>query len=122
MNNLKQVIGLKEYSEDTVYFISYAKLPSEIPAANMHKVVGLGLIINRKTGIIEDSSCTLLTEEAKDFLKQLLVGYKLHENGIEPLIEKIKDRYHGLAQKAICVALKGTYERYLAWKEENSIK
>lgn len=116
------MINLKEYSDDTVYFISYAKLPGEIPAGNLHKVVGLGLIINKETGIIEDSSCTLLTEEAKDFLKQILIGYNLHENGIEPLVEKVKRRYHGLAQKAICVALKGTYERYLAWKEENRIK
>lgn len=115
-------MDLKAYSEDTVYFISYAKLPTEIPAANMHKVVGLGLIIHKETGVIEDSSCTLLTEEAKDFLKQILVGYNLHENGIEPLVEKVKRRYHGLAQKAICVALKGTFERYLAWQEENMIK
>ena len=110
---------MKQYSTDTVYFISYAKLPGEIPAGNMHKTVGVGMIINWKTGIIEDSSCTLLTEEAKAFIKQILVGYNLHEHGIDPLIEQIKFRFHGQSQKAICVAIKGTYDRYMTWKSEN---
>ncbi|QZY55513.1 DUF3870 domain-containing protein [Crassaminicella profunda] len=109
---------MKEYSTNTVYFISYAKLPMEISAANMHKVVGVGLIINEDTGIIEDTSCTLITEEARKFIKQVIVGYNVHENGIEPLIEKIKKRFHGSSQKAICVAIKGTYEKYMIWKNE----
>ena len=109
---------MKDYGDNTVYFISYAKLPSDIPTANMHKVVGVGLIIDRDTGIIVDSSCTLITEEAKNFLKQVLVNHNLHRDGIEPLVDKVKQRFHGLAQKAICVALKGTCERYLAWKME----
>ncbi len=108
-----------KYGNNTLYFISYAKLPSDMPAANLHKVVGVGLIINKDTGIIEDSSCTLITDEAKSFLKQLIVNYNLHEKGIEPLIEEVKQRYHGLSQKALCVAIKGSYERYLAWRYGN---
>ncbi|MFZ5968882.1 MAG: DUF3870 domain-containing protein [Bacillota bacterium] len=113
---------MKKYSEASVYFISYAKLPSEISAANMHKVVGVGLVINPINGIIEDSSCTLITEEAKEFIKQIIVGHNLHTEGIEPLIEKIKHRFHGLSQKAICVAVKGSYERYVTWKHEQTSK
>jgi len=113
---------MKAYDENTVYFISYAKLPSEISAANMHKVVGVGMIINKDTGIIEDCSCTLITDEAKYFLKQILVNHNLHRDGVDSLIEEVKQRYHGLAQKALCVAIKGTYERYMVWRSENSIK
>lgn len=112
---------MKTYSEDTVYFISYAKLPGEMPAANLHKVVGVGLIIHKDTGIIEDSSCTLITEEARAFLKQILVGHNLHTEGIDGLIEKVKYRFHGLSQKAICVALKATYDRYMTWRSEMNI-
>lgn len=111
--------SMKTYSENTVYFISYAKLPTEISAANMHKVVGVGMIINTDTGVIEDTSCTLITEEARNFLKQVLIGYNLHENGIDPLVERVKYRFHGSAQKAICVAMKGTYEKYMTWRSEN---
>lgn len=108
---------MNTYSEESVYFISYAKLPSDIPAAHMHKVVGLGMIINSETEIIEDVSCTLLTQEAKNFLKTILVGYNLKENGIDKMIDIIKNRYHGMAQKALCVAAKATYLKYIEWKK-----
>ncbi|RKD23584.1 protein of unknown function [Caminicella sporogenes DSM 14501] len=111
----------KVYGDDTVYFISYAKLPNSIAAAKLLDVVGVGLVINKKTGIIEDISCTLITEEAKLFLKDVMVGYNLHENGLDKLIDIIQNRFHGLSQKAICVAVKAAVERYEAWLKETSI-
>ncbi len=113
---------MKKYSDETVYFISYAKLPSEISAANLHKVVGVGLVINYKTGIIEDSSCTLITDEARGFLKQLLVSHNIHEEGVDGMINAVKSRYHGLAEKAICVSLKSSYERYMIWRSDHNMK
>jgi len=112
----------KIYNDDTVYFISYSKLPSTISAAKLVNVVGVGLVINFKTGIIEDTSCTLITDEAKRFLKDIIVGHNLHEEGLDKLIEKIQRRFHGLSQKAICVAVKAAAERYETWKNENNIE
>lgn len=110
----------KLYSDDTVYFISYAKLPSTISAAKLLEVVGVGLVINVKTGVIEDTSCTLITDEAKRFLKEIIVGHNIHkEEGIDKLIDEVQNRFHGLSQKAICVAIKATIERYETWKIEN---
>lgn len=109
---------MKIYSKDTVYFISYAKLPTEISAAHVHKVVGVGMFINKETGIVEDASCTLITPEAISFIKQIIVGHNLHEEGVEPIIEEIKQRFQGASQKALCVASKGTYEKYIMWKKE----
>ncbi|MCT4592761.1 MAG: DUF3870 domain-containing protein [Anaeromicrobium sp.] len=110
---------MDQYSSNSVYFISYAKLPTDISAAHVHKVVGLGMIINPDTQIIEDVSCTLLTQEAKSFLKTIFVGYDLEKDGIDNLLEKIKSRYHGMAQKALCVAAKSTYLKYLEWKKNS---
>jgi len=109
----------KKYSKESVYFIAYAKLPSNISAAKLLDVVGVGLVINSKTGVIEDTSCTLITDEAKEFLKEIIVGHNLHEEGLESLIDNITNRFHGLSQKAICVALKSTVERYESWREQN---
>jgi len=109
------------YNDDTVYFISYAKLPSNISAAKLLDVVGVGLVININTGVIEDVSCTLITDEAKQFLKDIITGHNLHEDGVDLLIEKIQYRFHGLSQKAICVAVKATVERYEAWKLELNV-
>ncbi|SDY76602.1 DUF3870 domain-containing protein [Tindallia californiensis] len=108
------------YSNNTVYFIAYAKLPGEIPAANLHRVVGLGLIIDRNSGEIVDVSCTLLTKEAREFIKSVLVGHNIHDEGAEVIAASIRDRYHGFAQKALCVALRGGIERYLQWKNEQT--
>lgn len=113
---------MKNYSDETVYFISYAKLPSSIAAAKLLDVVGVGLVINVKTGIIEDTSCTLITDEAKKFLKDIIIGFNLHEYGVDRLVEEVQYRFHGLSQKAVCVAIKGAVERYETWKEENNIK
>ena len=104
------------FPEESVYFISYARLPSEIPAANVHKSVGVGLIIHQGTGEIIDVSCTLLTNEACMFLKSVLCGHNLHQEDADEIIEAVRMRYHGCAQKAVCVAIKGTIDRYFQWK------
>lgn len=106
------------YSPETVYFISYARLSQSIPAGKLLDTVGVGLIINPQTGIIEDTSCTLLTDEAKLFLKDVLVGFNINEEPVELLQERIKKRYHGFSQKAICVAVAGAIERYNQWKNQ----
>ncbi len=108
----------KYYSDDTVYFISYAKLSNSIPAGKLLEHVGIGLVINKENGIIEDISCTLLTDEAKLFLKDVIIGYNIHNNDISNLLSLITSRYHGFSQKAVCVAVQGAYERYLQWKNE----
>ncbi|MDM8535091.1 DUF3870 domain-containing protein [Clostridiaceae bacterium HSG29] len=109
------------YSDNTVYFIAYSKLPGGVAVAKMMDLVGVGLIINYETGIIEDVSCTLLTKEAKIFLKSIIVGFNLHESDISELIDKINFRFNGLSQKAICVATKLSYERYLTWRQEKNL-
>lgn len=110
---------MKKYSNNTVYFISYAKLPSNIPAGHAFDNVGIGLVINNITGRVEDTSCTLLTTEARHFLKDLIVGFNFHQDDIEVLLSDLRFRYHGMAQKGICVAIKESYNKYMAWRKEN---
>ena len=50
--------------------------------------------------------------------KKLNMSYSLAYN----LIKKVEKRYHGYAQKAIIVGIKGTYERYMRWKEKENLK
>lgn len=106
------------YSKNTVYFSSYAKLPQEIPSSFYNKNLDIGLIINYETGIIEGLSCTLITDETKEFLKSIIIGYNINEKGIDPLVDEIKNRFWGSSQKALCVVLKMIYEKYTAWMEE----
>lgn len=108
---------MNKYNENCIYFSAHAKLPSDMPSGEVYKAVDVALIIDPDTGTIEDASITLLTNEAVSFLKQIIIGYNLNENSVEPLLEKIKNKYFGNSQKAICVSLKLIYEKYLEWKK-----
>lgn len=107
-----------DYGDDTVYFVSYTKLPQEISAAYVHRVVGVGFLINTKTGIIEDIMVTLISDLCKEFLAHLMVGHNIEKDGVDGLIEKVEKRFFGGSQKAVVVGIKGVYARYLQWKEE----
>lgn len=104
------------YTNDSVYFSGSAKLPSTIPSGEIYDFLNIGLVINTKTGIIEDTSITLLSAGAVRFLDYLIIGFNLHEDGINTLINKIETRYFGSTQKSICVAIKQAYEKYNLFK------
>lgn len=116
------MIETKYDPDQHVYFISYSKLPSNIAAAVYEGYVGVGFIINFHTGIIEDISCTLLTEVARNFLKCIIVGYNINDD-IEPLLEKIRNRFYGHSQKSICVIIQENFNLYKDWaeKQENEL-
>lgn len=108
------------YSDETVYLISYVRLPENIPASLFNGYVGIGLVINYKTGVIEDNSCTLVTKVARNFLNDLIIGYNIYENdGIEPLVDIIKKRFNGASQKCIIAILRDVHKKFLKWKKEN---
>ncbi|NMA86787.1 MAG: DUF3870 domain-containing protein [Tissierellia bacterium] len=85
-------------------------------AIYVHEVVGVGFLINTKTGIIEDTMVTLISDLCKDFLAYLTIGHNI-ETDLEDIIEKIEARFFGQSQKAIIVAIKGVHRRYMQWKE-----
>ena len=106
------------YDKNTVYFISYAQLPENISAKKVVGTIGLGIVVDFHKDIIVDTSCTLITEEAREFLKSIIVGYNI-SNGIEELIEEVRFRFNGQSQKSVCVVLRDVYRKYLSWKEAN---
>lgn len=107
------------YDENTVYFISYAQLPENISAKKVVGTIGLGVVVDFYTDIVVDTSCTLITEEAREFLKSIIVGYNLSK-GIEDLLEEIKFRFNGQSQKSVCVVLRDVHRKYISWKDANA--
>ena len=100
------------YSKDTVYFSASSKLPLGIPSGEIYESLNIGLVINKKTGVIEGTSITLLSSGAVKFLNHLIIGFNLHDQDIGVLLNEIRTRYFGGAQKAICVAIRQVYEKY----------
>lgn len=107
------------YDKNTVYFISYAQLPENISAKKVVGTIGLGIVVDFYTDIVVDTSCTLITEEAREFLKSIIVGYELSK-GIDELLEEIKFRFNGQSQKSVCVVLRDVHRKYMSWKEMNA--
>jgi len=113
----------KNYSYETVYISSYVRLPENIPSALYNGHIDIGLIINYKTGIIEDNSCTLVTSVTRKYLNQLIKGYNFYENnGVEPLVDIIKFKFNGSSQKCIIAVLRDVYRKFINWKISNNIE
>lgn len=104
----------------SIFITGYAKLPSNITAEKLYKVVAVGVEIDPNTGIIIDCDCTLATTVGKNFFKKLVMGYNL-SNGIDDLIEIFKTRYHGSARKALITGIKIMYEKWLLYLEDQPI-
>lgn len=105
------------YSDNSVYFSASSKLPSSIPSGQVYESLNIGLVIDTKTGVIEDVSVTLLSSGATRFLMYLMVGFNLHERDPEELLHIIKTRYFGASQKAIIVATRAVIQRYMDYKK-----
>jgi hypothetical protein len=102
-----------------IFISGYAKLPKGITATEMYSVVAIGMLVNKKTGEILDAEASLVTQVAKAFFKNHLIGENL--NNIEELEKLFKDCYFGSARKAIISALRTCHEKYkiiLAGKNE----
>lgn len=93
-------------------FISgYAKLPSGTTAAELYKVVAVGILVDRESGQIMDADCSLVTSVAKEHVKDILVGNNiLHIAEIE---KEFIERYFGSAKKALISAVRKCHEKYI---------
>ncbi|MEW5866039.1 MAG: DUF3870 domain-containing protein [Bacillota bacterium] len=97
----------------TMFFGGYAKLPTGITAEELYKIVGVGLEIDPVNGEIVDADCTLTTSTAKKVFRQLVIGRRIDED-MNVIVNDLKARYHGGAQKALITALKAVREKYRA--------
>ncbi len=93
-----------------ILITGYAKLPQGITAKELYSVIAVGLIVEKNSGVIIDSDCSLATALAKDFVKKILVGTNI--NDVEAIEKKFKKYYYGSARKAIISATKTCAEKY----------
>lgn len=96
----------------TMMIAGHANLPQGMAAKSLFGTLAVVVEVDRKYGVIVSATCTLATEQAQDYMAAILVGSSLND-GIETLIEEIKDDYHGAAQNALIAALKDVHRTYL---------
>jgi len=97
-------------SPNRIFISGYAKLPKGITASELYGVIVVGLLINRNTGEILDAEASLVTDVARTFFKNHLIGENI--NNIDFIEKTFRDCYFGSARKAIISALRTCYEKY----------
>lgn len=100
---------------EAVFVSGYAKFPKDITGSEIYNEVGIGLIIDKKSSLIKDVDCTLVTETGKKFISELLIGQNLLK--LDSIIEELNDNYYGHAKNAIIAAIKSARKQYLSKSE-----
>lgn len=97
----------------TVFIAGHAMLPQGSAAKGIYGTLAIVVVVERKYGVIVQASCTLVTPEVQDFVRSILVGHSL-KDGVENLVNEIKEKYQGAAQNALIAALKDLHRNYQA--------
>lgn len=100
------------YEKNTLYIIGTSKISSSDPISALYDIFFVGIILDRNTGKIVDSTCNMVRDETNNFIKSILIGYDLL-NDIEAIVDEIKERFHGMAQKAVIAAVKDARNKYM---------
>ena len=89
-----------DYSPDTVFITGQARPAKEDAISLVHGVFYLGLIVDRKTGRIEDAQCNTILPMTDRFVHSLIVGKRLVED-MEELEKIIRSRYFARGKAAM---------------------
>jgi len=103
------------YPKNTIYITGTAKVAANDPISAIYDMFFVGIILDRDTGKIIDVTCNMVKDVTSEFIKSLLIDYNL-EHDIDLIVEEIKDRFLGIAQKAVIAAVKDARNKYLMTK------
>jgi hypothetical protein len=104
-----------EYGPGTIFVTGVAKVAKDDPIASSYQVFFVSLVVDQDTGVIVDATCNTARDMTKDFIRSILVGGNL-VSGLEELTTQIRQRFFGLAQKPLLVALKDAHNRFMVVK------
>ncbi len=90
---------------DLVLFSGYARLPSNTTAQKFYEELAMVAVIDMNTGVIHNVECTMVTGLAKDFVREIIVGYDMNR-GVDDLLKKLEYKYQGHLKKALASAMK----------------
>ena len=89
-----------------VFLSGYAKLPDHTTAQKLYTHLVLVATVELPQGTILDADCTMATQLGREFIRELLTGYDLHQ-GPGPAIEALNHTYYGHLRRALQTCIKG---------------
>jgi|SRR5699024_2076747 len=99
------------FNAKTMFIAGHARLPQGMAAKNIYESLTITAEVDVKYGVIIEASCTLATEQGRDFIGEILKGFSLRE-GITEAAECIQDHYKGKASKTLVAALRDLEQHY----------
>ncbi len=106
------------YDNSTIYIIGDSKTTTNNPITHQYTAFFLALVIDLNKEVIIDMGASSTLPVTNQFIQSLFIGYSMKQ-GVEPMISEIIHRYHGASQKAMIVAWKDAFKKYLQIKNEN---
>lgn len=101
----------------TLFVAGHARFPQGMAAKNVYETLTVTVEIDKKYGVILEASCTLATEQGRQFIGNLLKGYCLTD-GTDEAIAAIQNHYRGKAANALIAAIKDLDQHYQQMKSE----
>ncbi|MEW9672435.1 DUF3870 domain-containing protein [Ammoniphilus sp. 3BR4] len=98
-------------TQDTVLVTGFAQVPKGTTLYEMYKTMAVVLVIDCKTEVIEDAEFTCTTDLMNYYLSDLVKGYNLKE-GINPLLDTVRQHCIIPSQGALVQALRSAWDRY----------
>lgn len=99
--------GIKTY-----FLAGHARLPQGMAAQSVFDTLTITVEIDKKYGVVIQSSCTLATDHGREYIQQILKGHSL-QDGIDGIVEMIREGYRGKAVNALIAAVKDLYSQYI---------
>ncbi|CAH2714922.1 hypothetical protein BACCIP111895_02098 [Neobacillus rhizosphaerae] len=95
----------------TYFLAGHSRLPQGMAAQSVFDSLTITVEVDKKYGVIIESSCTLATEHGRAYVQQIIRGHSL-KDGIDDILEAIREGYRGKAVNALIAAVKDLYSQY----------
>jgi len=101
---------LIEKESKTVLVTGYAKAPQGTAMQQLYSFIGVILEVDPRTDSVVDAEFTLVTNVARRFFENLIVGSDLKD--INRIVEEIRERYLAPSREAMINAIQKAVQRY----------
>jgi hypothetical protein len=110
-----------EYARSTIFVTGVAKIAKDDPIASSNQVFFVSIIVDEETGLVVDATCNTVREMTENFIRLLLVGKNL-ATGVDEMVQEIRQRFFGLVQKTLIVALKDAHNRFMVLRKDKDLR
>jgi hypothetical protein len=95
----------------------HAKLPKEAAARAIYEVLSIVVAADLRQGVVVEVDSTLVTQPAKTFVRELLLGVSLDESP-DAVLGCVERYYWGGAKRALAAAVRDLYDK---WREYRGV-